>query len=56
MHYLLNLIWKIAKAAIPNTEVRYVFIEGPPEKYDFARSSIEEIVAEVNKNLNNFQF
>jgi rRNA processing protein Krr1/Pno1 len=38
---------KIAKAEIPNTEVRNVFIEGPPEKYEFARKSIEEIVAEV---------
>jgi hypothetical protein len=42
---------EIAKAPIPNTEVRYVFIEGPAEKYDFARGQIEEIVAEVKINI-----
>jgi hypothetical protein len=35
---------------IPNTEVRNVFIEGPPERYEHAREMIEDIVAEVSFN------
>lgn len=37
---------QIAIKAIPNTEVRNVFIEGPPEKYEIAKKLIEEIVSE----------
>jgi far upstream element-binding protein len=40
---------QIAKKEIPNTEVRNVFIEGPPDKYEFAKKMVEEIVAEVMK-------
>lgn len=48
--YILNI--QIAKKEIPNTEVRNVFIEGPIEKYEAARSMIENIVVEVNKFSN----
>ncbi len=44
---VLKCFIKIAKKEIPNTEVRNVFIEGPPEKYEVARQMIEDIVAEV---------
>jgi rRNA processing protein Krr1/Pno1 len=37
---------QIAIKPIPNTEVRNVFIEGPPEKYEIAKKLIEEIVSE----------
>lgn len=37
---------QIAKKEIPNTDVRNVFIEGPPEKYEVAKRLIEEIIAE----------
>jgi rRNA processing protein Krr1/Pno1 len=37
---------QIAKKEIPNTDVRNVFIEGPAEKYEFAKKQIEEIIAE----------
>jgi rRNA processing protein Krr1/Pno1 len=37
---------QIAKKEIPNTDVRNVFIEGPPEKYENAKKQIEEIVSE----------
>ena len=37
---------QIAKKEIPNTDVRNVFIEGPPEKYEIAKRLIEDIIAE----------
>jgi rRNA processing protein Krr1/Pno1 len=37
---------QIAIKPIPNTEVRNVFIEGPPEKYEIAKKLIEEIISE----------
>lgn len=37
---------QIAVKPIPNTEVRNVFIEGPPEKYELAKRLIEEIISE----------
>lgn len=37
---------QIAKKEIPNTDVRNVFIEGPPEKYEVAKRLIEDIIAE----------
>ena len=37
---------QIAIKPIPNTDVRNVFIEGPPEKYEIAKKLIEEIVSE----------
>jgi rRNA processing protein Krr1/Pno1 len=46
---------QIAKKEIPNTDVRNVFIEGPPEKYENAKKLIEEIIAEVFISFN-FKF
>jgi rRNA processing protein Krr1/Pno1 len=37
---------QIAIRPIPNTDVRNVFIEGPPDKYEIAKKLIEEIVSE----------
>jgi transcription antitermination factor NusA-like protein len=37
---------QIAKKEIHNTDLRNVFIEGPPEKYEVAKRMIEEIIAE----------
>lgn len=42
-----NILNQIAKKEIPNTDVRNVFIEGSPEKYEIAKKLIEEIIAEV---------
>ena len=52
-NFILILI-QIAKKEIPNTEVRNVFIEGPPEKYEVARKCIEDIVAEQQRLKMNF--
>ena len=37
---------QIAIAPIPNTSMRYVFIEGPEEKYEIAKKYIEAIIGE----------
>ena len=43
---------EIAKAPIPNTKLRYIFIEGTEENYEIARELIEQIIGEyVNKSL-----
>ena len=44
---------QIAVKAIPNTKMRYVFIEGPEERYEIAKKLIEAIIAEqVNMKMN----
>lgn len=43
---------QIAKKEIPNTEVRNVFIEGPPEKYESAKKAIEDIISDQYMNQN----
>jgi hypothetical protein len=45
---------KIGKAPIPNTKMRYIFIEGSEENYQIAKGLIEKIIGEyVNNNINN---
>lgn len=41
---------QVAKGTIPGTNMRNVFIEGPPEKYEIAKKCLEEVVEEY-KNL-----
>jgi len=44
---------QIAVKPIPNTKMRYVFIEGPEDRYEFAKKLIEAIIAEqVNMKMN----
>ena len=44
---------QIAVKPIPNTKMRYVFIEGPEDKYELAKKLIEAIIAEqVNMKMN----
>ena len=44
---------QIAITPIPNTKMRYVFIEGPEDKYEIAKKLIEAIIGEqVNMKLN----
>ena len=44
---------QIAVKAIPNTKMRYVFIEGPEDRYEIAKKLIEAIIAEqVNMKMN----
>ena len=44
---------QIAIKPIPNTKMRYVFIEGPEDKYEFAKKLIEAIIADqVNMKMN----
>ena len=44
---------QIAIKPIPNTKMRYVFIEGPEEKFEFAKKLIELIIADqVNMKMN----
>ena len=43
---------EIAKAPIPNSKLRYVFIEGSEENYEIAKELIEKIIGDyVNMNL-----
>ena len=43
---------QIAKAPIPNSKLRYVFIEGNEENYQIAKELIEQVIGEyVNKKL-----
>ena len=43
---------QIAKAPIPNTKLRYIFIEGSEENYEMAKDLIEQIIGEyVNSKL-----
>ena len=43
---------QIAVKAIPNTKMRYVFIEGPEDRYEVAKKLIEAIIAEqVNMKM-----
>ena len=43
---------QIAKAPIPNSKLRYVFIEGPGENYEIAKELIEKVIGDyVNMNL-----
>ena len=43
---------QIAKAPIPNSKLRYVFIEGPEENYEIAKELIEKFIGDyVNMNL-----
>ena len=45
---------QIAIAPIPNTSMRYVFIEGPEEKYEIAKKYIEAIIGEqINMKQSN---
>ena len=44
---------QIAVKPIPNTKMRYVFIEGPEDKFELAKKLIEAIIAEqVNMKMN----
>ena len=44
---------QIGKAPIPNTKMRYIFIEGTEENYQIAKELIEKIIGEyVNNNIN----
>lgn len=44
---------QIAKAPIPNTKLRYIFIEGTEENYEIAKDLIERIIGEyADKNFN----
>ena len=44
---------QIAVKPIPNTKMRYVFIEGPEDRYEIAKKLIEAIIAEqVNMKMN----
>jgi len=44
---------QIAKAPIPNTKLRYIFIEGSEENYEIAKELIEKIIGDyVNMNIN----
>ena len=44
---------QIAITPIPNTKMRYVFIEGPEDRYEIAKKLIEAIIGEqVNMKLN----
>ena len=44
---------QIAKAPIPNTKLRYIFIEGSEENYEIAKEYIEKIIGDyVNMNIN----
>ena len=44
---------QIAVTPIPNTKMRYVFIEGPEDRYEIAKKLIEAIIGEqVNMKLN----
>ena len=37
---------QVAKKEIPNSNLRNVFVEGPPEKYQKAKDMIDEIIRE----------
>ena len=44
---------QIAKSPIPNTKLRYIFIEGSEENYEIAKELIEKIIGDyVNMNIN----
>ena len=45
---------QIAIKPFPNTNNRYVFIEGPPEKYEIAKKLIEDIISEQIAMKQNF--
>ena len=45
---------QIAIKPYPNTNTRYVFIEGTPEKYEIAKKLIEEIISEQVAMKQNF--
>jgi hypothetical protein len=45
---------QVAKKEIPSTNMRNVFIEGPPDKFDGAKELIENIVAEHRRIQENF--
>jgi KH domain len=37
---------QVAKKEIPNSNLRNVFVEGPPEKYQKAKDMIDDIIKE----------
>ena len=44
---------QVARKEIPNTNLRNIFIEGPPDKYELAKKLIKEIITDYERRKGN---